>query len=174
MLHLLDATVLIDAHRDYYPIDRVPEFWDWLAYMGSKGFVKIPVEIYEEIKEGKKKDGKEEDKLAEWIKIIDNKNALLLDEEVNVSLVRRVIIVGYAPDLTDNEIEKLGRDPFLIAYALSDRGKRCVVTDEVSKPGKIRANRKIPDVCNSLGVKWCNTFELTRQLDFRTNWKLHI
>ncbi|MCY4508918.1 MAG: DUF4411 family protein [Acidobacteria bacterium] len=30
MLYLLDANVLIDAHRDYYPLGRVPEFWDWL------------------------------------------------------------------------------------------------------------------------------------------------
>ncbi len=30
MLYLLDANVLIDADRDYYPIDRVPEFWDWI------------------------------------------------------------------------------------------------------------------------------------------------
>ena len=30
VLYLLDANVLIDANRDYYPIHRVPEFWDWL------------------------------------------------------------------------------------------------------------------------------------------------
>ena len=49
MLYLLDANVLIDANRDYYPIGRVPEFWDWLAAMGDLGRVKIPQETYEEI-----------------------------------------------------------------------------------------------------------------------------
>ena len=49
MLCLLDANVLIDANRDYYPIERVPEFWDWLVEMGELGRVKIPLEIYEEI-----------------------------------------------------------------------------------------------------------------------------
>ncbi|WP_410001046.1 DUF4411 family protein [Rhizobium leguminosarum] len=27
-MHLLDANVLITAHNLYYPIQRVPEFWD--------------------------------------------------------------------------------------------------------------------------------------------------
>ena len=49
MLYLLDANVLIDANRDYYPIERVPEFWDWLIEKGELGHVKVPVEIYEEI-----------------------------------------------------------------------------------------------------------------------------
>lgn len=37
MLYLLDANVLIDANRDYYPISRVPEFWDWLVHLGHRG-----------------------------------------------------------------------------------------------------------------------------------------
>ena len=49
MLYLLDANVLIDANRDYYPIARVPEFWDWLLEMGRLGRIKIPLEIYEEV-----------------------------------------------------------------------------------------------------------------------------
>ena len=47
MLYLLDANVLIDADRDYYPLERVPEFWDWLVDGGVKGRVKIPLEMYE-------------------------------------------------------------------------------------------------------------------------------
>ncbi len=42
---------MIDANRDYYGIDRVPEFWEWLEYQGSQGKVKIPLEIYEEIRQ---------------------------------------------------------------------------------------------------------------------------
>jgi len=37
MLYLLDANVLIDANRDYYPIARIPEFWEWLVYHGEEG-----------------------------------------------------------------------------------------------------------------------------------------
>jgi hypothetical protein len=41
--------------------------------------------------------------------------ALLLDEAVEVALVQQVVSAGYAPNLSDDEIEKIGRDPFLIA-----------------------------------------------------------
>ena len=163
MLYLLDANVLIDANRDYYSIDRVPEFWEWLIDVGSSGHVKIPLEVYEEIKEGK-------DDLAKWIKESQASEVLLLLEEVDVSLVSHVTDEGYAPDLTDDDVEKIGRDPFLIAYALANQMERCVVTTEVSKPKKQRANRHQPDVCNSLKVLWCNTFEFIRTLNFSTSW----
>ena len=164
MLYLLDANVLIDANRDYYPMTRVPEFWEWLAYVGESGHVKMPVEVYEEIKDGK-------DDLATWAKDGKVEAALLLREEVDVPLVSKVINEGYAPDLTDDDVEKIGRDPFLIAYALSVVGERCVVTTEVSKPKRKRANRHIPDVCVHIGVPWCDTFAMVRALNFSTTWK---
>ena len=41
-LYLLDANVLIDAQRDYYPFEMVPEFWDWLVHMARQGTIKVP------------------------------------------------------------------------------------------------------------------------------------
>ena len=159
MLYLIDANVLIDANRDYYPTDRVPEFWDWLVAMGRRGRVKVPLEIYEEIIAGN-------DALVDWLK--DNKNAMLLDESVSADLVANVVDRGYANDLTDDELEIMGRDPFLIAYALADLGRRCIVTTEASKPNRQRANRHIPDVCSDFDILCIDTFQLIRTLDFRT------
>ncbi len=164
MLYLLDANVLIDANRDYYPLDRVPEFWDWLEHHGAAGVVKVPVEIYEEVRDGT-------DDLATWTKQRSVADALRHPAEAQVDLVARVIAEGYSADLTDTEIVKLGRDPFLVAYALADPGSHCIVTTEGSKPSRIRANRHLPDVARSLGIASCNTFEFTRRLDFRTNWR---
>lgn len=130
MLFLLDANVLIDANRDYYPMDRVPEFWEWLVYMGSQDSVKIPIEVMEELTEGKK------DELTKWAKDSHNKSNLLLNEEAEPYLVAKAINDGYANDLTDDEVEKIGRDPFLIAYSLANSNKRCLVTTEISKPKK--------------------------------------
>ena len=55
MLYLLDANTLIDAKRDYYPIDVVPEFWSWLVFQGQQGKIKIPIEVYEEFSDTKDK-----------------------------------------------------------------------------------------------------------------------
>ncbi len=163
MLYLLDANVLITAKNSYYGFDRVPEFWEWLVHVASHGRVKMPVEIYDEIKDGN-------DALAVWVRDQTNKDALLLDEDVDPQIVARVIDSGYATDLTDVEVEKIGRDPFLIAYALADKD-RCVVATEVSKPTAIRANRRIPDVCKTLGVKCKDTFAFLKALNFTTSWR---
>lgn len=170
MLYLLDANTLIDAKRDYFEFERVPEFWEWIQHQGEVGNIKIPVEIYEEFEEARKADG-ERDELAEWAADPAVKSALLLDEEANPALVSQVITEGYCPDPTDQEIETMGRDPFLVAHALADPENRTVVTTEVSKPAKRRANRKIPDVGRDLGVRCINNFQLLRDLDFRTGWK---
>ena len=52
VLYLLDANVLITAHNTYYAINTVPEFWAWLAHKGQAGDLKIPLENYEEVKDG--------------------------------------------------------------------------------------------------------------------------
>ena len=163
MLYLLDANVLIDANRDYYPLSRVPEFWDWLLECAARKQTKIPMEMYEEVLAGK------DDELTRWLK--GNRDVLLLDEYVDERLVAIVTDVGYAPDLTDEELERVGRDPFLVAYALSDPAERVVVTTEHSRPKRQRANSHLPDVCRDLGVRPCNTYEFIEELDFTTGWR---
>lgn len=160
MVYLLDANVLIVANRQYYPIDRVPAFWDWLLRQGAAGNVKIVEEVFDEFTGGN-------DALTEWAKQQAVEDALLFPESVDVSLLRWVISDGYAPDLTDDEVEQLGRDPFLVAYALRNPRERVVVTLEVSKPSRQRANRHVPDVCRAIGVQCIDTFEMISALDFR-------
>ena len=61
LLFVLDANVLIDANRDYYPIARVPEFWEWLLHQAAQQRIAVPLEIYEELTDGS-------DALADWMK----------------------------------------------------------------------------------------------------------
>jgi hypothetical protein len=149
-LYLLDANVLINANRDYYPVDAVPEYWAWLVALARKGVIKMPLETFEELKGG----NPERDVLRGWAN----------DAEV-ASVLRE-----YATDLTDIEIGEIGKDPFLIAHGLVDTVNRVVVSAETSAPGKKRANRRVPDVCRGLGVRCINAFDLNRELNFRTDW----
>lgn len=160
MLYLLDANILIDAARDYYALDMVPGFWSWLLEMGTRGSVKIPLEVYEEITPMEKL-------FKEWIGSAGTKASLLLDGEVDPSLLQLVLAKGYGDELTEDELETVGRDPFLIAYALKRPDATTIVTSEASKPKKTRANRHVPDVCTSLNVLHCRLFHMTRALGFR-------
>ncbi len=89
----------------------------------------------------------------------------MLSEPTNPAIVQQVLTRGYAADLTDVEIEKIGQDPFLIAAALNGPD-RIVVTRESSRPSAKRANRQIPDVCAMFGVVAITDYELWRRLNF--------
>jgi hypothetical protein len=160
MLYLLDANVLIRAHEDYYPIDRIPQFWTWLLAMADAGQVKMPFEIHAEIAISK-------GDLKDWLTDPYVAKSLLLDAQIDPSDLNRAVSIGYAADLDDSELEKIGQDPFLIGYALPLGAGVTVVTKEVSAPSKQRANRKVPDVCRALGVRCINDFDFYRELDFK-------
>lgn len=102
-MYLLDANTLIHANATYYPISRIPYFWDWLIEQGRAGVCKLPNEIADEITVG-------HGSLSDWLKEADAKAALRLDEAVDVALLRQVVGQGYAPNLNDVETTKIGRD----------------------------------------------------------------
>ena len=49
MTYLLDANVLIRAHEDYYPVDRIPQFCSWLLLEAEIGVIKMPRVIFDEV-----------------------------------------------------------------------------------------------------------------------------
>ncbi|WP_306168617.1 DUF4411 family protein [Halomonas sp. MMSF_3323] len=167
-IYLLDANIIITAHNLYYPVSKVPEFWDWLEFHAKNGSIAIPREIHEEIKGGNDAEH------VRWAKDGARKKLLILDEEFNQDLLERVINEGYAPDLNEVELDRIAMDPVLVAYALADPKNRIVVTNEVSKPSRKRQNRHVPDVCSAVGARCCNVYQMLRDLDFRTNWKSNV
>ncbi|UNP29301.1 DUF4411 family protein [Lysobacter gummosus] len=170
MIYLVDANVLISAARTYYRFEWVPEFWAWLAHHCASGAVKMPIEIFEELKAGTN-DG-ENDALYDWVNTPENKKNILLPSAVDIDLVQHVLDVGYGPNLTDVDTQKIARDPFLIAHALSAADLRRVVTLE-GKAGSESAphKRTIPDACDRVGAISCTPFDMLVALNFSTNWK---
>jgi Domain of unknown function (DUF4411) len=162
MLYLLDASTLINAHNNWYALNRVPEFWRWLLHHAEAGTVKMPTEIFAEVENGN-------DELAAWMKEADHKKALRLTEETDLAKVQAVL-AKYGEDLSEADLIKIGQDPFLIAAALG-HADRCVVTAEVSKSSKQGANRKVPNVCNDCGVLWQSPVDFIKELDFKTDWE---
>ena len=163
MLYLLDANVLIDAIRDYYPLKRVPEFWKWLLNRCRAGEVKIPSEIYNEVVP----PGRRDDELTKWMR--KNRRSIELPEVTRKNEVDHVIRSQYVRNPTLADLDRMRRDPYLIAYANRRSGQRKVVTTEHSRPSTLGANRKIPDVCKALGVPCIDTYKFIRELDFRTD-----
>ena len=107
MLYLLDANTLINAKKLFYPIDRVPEFWDWLIHQGQEHKIKIPAEIYDEFHDTISSNG-EKDDLASWAEQQHVKDALLLEEEADPGLVSYVISDGYVNSPTESDLIAMG------------------------------------------------------------------
>jgi hypothetical protein len=83
-----------------------------------------------------------------------------------MAIVQTVILQGYAPDLDDIELLSLTGASFLVAAAIGGPG-RVVATCEVSRRTQLRAKRKMPDVCATMGIECINGYELWRRLEFR-------
>jgi len=161
-MFFLDTNVLVTAKRDYYPFDRVPEYWDWLLHHAQQGNIKITQHIHDELQG-------HDDELTVWIR--DHKGALLFqggDIDARVGDV----LACYCDDITEAELESLGADPFLIAAGLH---VGCdIVSKEGSKPSAQRANKKVPDVCRTMGVRCINDHTLIRELNFSTDWRAKL
>ena len=166
MLYLLDANVLIEANGDYYPQDRIPQFWLWLARMAQRDIVKAPPVILDEIT-----PNESDEPFTGWFN--QNRRDLQFDEPPSSSMLNRVFLEGYGfaqnADLRQSALAR--NDAQLISYALTDPAARKVVTMEARQSPHetlpLPRNRKIPLVCRLLGIPCINTFELIRELDFR-------
>ncbi len=166
MLYLLDSNVLITANDTYYELERIRPFWDWIRAEAKRNVVKIPREMWDEIR-----PASEDFRL--WLSA--NQVDLAIDEVHSPSLVESVLLNGYGfnrSDVDDIATIEQTNDAILIAYALANRSNRCIVTLEgVQSPDAPHLpkpqNRKIPLVCRRLGVRCIDTFELIRELDFR-------
>ena len=161
MVYLLDSNVLIEANKTYFPLSRFMRFWRWIEEMAKDGLVLMPKEMYFEILVGS-------DQVKKWISDAQVRNHLLLDEEISKDKLEAVLSQGYGMDLSEDERARIGNDAALISYAMECE-HRTVVTKEVSSPGKVRANRRIPDVCRDLGVNCINDYKLYEELDFRVD-----
>ncbi|MCY4288703.1 MAG: DUF4411 family protein [Aestuariivita sp.] len=139
-----------------YPLDLLPKYWEWLLSYAENNAIKVPLEIYEEIED------KKTDLLSGWIKQTDVKKVLQLREEAepdNLKMVRAT----YGENLSEVELETIGADLFLISYAVGNPN-RVIVTNEISRSRRIRANRTIPDICRDLKIEWMPDITLYREL----------
>ncbi len=143
-MYLIDASAFIKAKRHYYQFGRVPQFWTWLQRHAVIGNVKTTFEVFEELV-------RQDDELKDWIK--SYKDDLIVDsDDYDVRIPDVLACYGAKGPLTEADFQQMGADPYLIACAL--HLGFTLVTEEVSRPKSIGANRKIPDICNDLSVQW--------------------
>ncbi|MBI1183261.1 DUF4411 family protein [bacterium] len=158
-IYCLDANVLIQAWQKYYNPKFCPDYWEILIELGKHGRIFIPELVFEEIV-------RTEDDLSKWLKA-SNIPIAKISEQVTKHI--RMILEDY-PLLVDNTKARSLADPWVIAHSLSQNAT--VVTKE-EKVTAINSKRiKIPNVCDGMGVRCINDFQLIDELNI--NFKCSI
>ncbi len=157
-VYLVDADVLMQAHRSYYGFRICPGFWDCLLSNHSRGRILSIDRVKAEITAG--------DALARWVNDTAPEQffAPTNDAHTIASFSRLMGWVQASGQLTDAAKQQFARaaDGWLAAYAHA-HPNHVVVTMEARAPGaKVRV--PLPTVCDEAGVKGVNTFEMLDQL----------
>ena len=160
-IYVVDSNFFIEAHRTTYPLDVAHSFWNKVKQLAEDGKIisvdKVKKELYGH-----------EDALKTWC--VDNLPEDFFKDTTQVMPQYGQIAVWaasrsshYLPHALAEFLDADEADAHIIAYALSDNANTIITTQEISEPN--RKNKvKIPEVCNALGVQYCNTIVMFRQL----------
>lgn len=152
--YCLDANVLIMGWREYYAPSFFPGYWELLSDLGRDEIVFIPQAVADEIT-------RTDDDLSNWLKK-SNIPVHKVNSSVTECLRNLYLANPLHKHLVDNIKQRSLADPWLIAHAMSLGA--CVVTKE-NKETAINTTRiKIPNVCENLGIRCINDFQLIREL----------
>lgn len=163
--YLIDASVLMEAHRRYYRFGVCPGFWECLVWHHKQGVVFSIDRVKKEIDEGK-------DALRHWAK--SNCPATFFvstnSKEIGSSYGE---IITWANAQNRYRPEALAEfatvaDGWLVAYA-GEHGLT-VVTQEVAAP-ESKTEVKVPDVCGAFKVPSIDSFGMLENLKARFTWK---
>jgi len=155
--YCLDANVLIKAWNEYYSPKFFPEYWNLLNKLGEKEIIFLPEMVSEEIT-------RTEDDLAIWLKT-SNIPIRKITEPVTICLQRIYSQNALHKQLVDNIKQRSLADPWIIAHALNENA--IVVTKENKETALNSKRIKIPNVCENMGIRWINDFELMQELDIK-------
>jgi len=145
--YCIDTSALIDLHTNHYPPDIFPGLWKDLESLVYHGLLIAPDEVFQEI--CRKDDG-----LAKWGK--SNRKMFIPLDSDQIQAVSNIL--ERFPGLVDQNKTIPDADPFIIALA------KCrawtVVTSE--RPNNSPDRPRIPNVCNSINVRWITLLEFSR------------
>lgn len=155
---LLDANVLIAAHRQYYAFDLCPGFWKSVqaGYAIKRMFSTRRVQT--ELKAGG-------DVLANWI-AREVPAAFFIDDASIAVTAAYVPMMAWvaSKDFLPAAKAKFATDADGWLIATAKQGDFCLVTHEVRQIGA-KARIPMPNVCEEFGVSYCTTFEMLRELE---------
>lgn len=155
--YLLDANVLITAHRSYYHFDLCPGFWQSIHDGYAVGRIYSTQRVKDELLKGG-------DVLTDWVRATLPAEFFLDDSTAGIAaefapMMAWVAAKGFLPAAQ----AKFAKDADGWLMAASKAEGLCLVTHEGRQEGA-KARVPVPNVCEEFGIEYCNTFEMLREL----------
>ncbi|WP_291563739.1 DUF4411 family protein [Bacteroides sp.] len=157
MAYIFDTNIFIRSKHEM-PMDLWLTFWTKIAGMINSGNVFSNIQVKGEIDKGG-------DELTDWMKV--NVSAgFYIENELDV-MVKYGEVMNWAQSNAVYRLEAVSEfatvaDAYLVATAAA-KGYT-LVTNETADP-QCRRRVKIPDVCNALGVRFCDLNTVLRELN---------
>jgi hypothetical protein len=155
--YLLDANVLITAHRTYYSFDLCPGFWAAIIHGFNDGILFSTERVRKELLCGK-------DVLTTWVTEKLPKQFFIDDSSSDVIKAFTPMmawVVGRKFPAAAQAKFARDADGWLVAAAKT-KGFR-LVTHETRKPDA-KAVVPLANVCDEFSVSYCNTFAMLKSL----------
>ena len=149
-MYCIDASSLINSYNERYPIDVFPKVWVNIDDLIEKGLLIATSIVLDEL--SWKDDG-----IFSWVKEREGQMIVVPDETIQKNHSR---LLERFPHLVSEKSEKTKADTFIIATAQVTES--IVVTQEHPDTNPLKP-KKIPDVCDELGVPHINIVEMFRR-----------
>ena len=168
-MYIMDTNTFITAKNTFYAYDIVPSFWSTLLGMFKTGKVKVIDAVADEIADGK-------DDLTEWFgenikkSADDAGDSYVIQAKQNGTVLQNYqnianLVMQNAQYKESEKSRFLSRaDLWLIAAGKALNAT--IVTQEVLS-GKGTRKVKIPDICQQVGVKYVNLYEMMRAVGIK-------
>ncbi|MFN3605484.1 MAG: DUF4411 family protein [Leptonema sp. (in: bacteria)] len=160
----MDSNVFIEASRRYYAFNFGTKFWDFLVQMAENNILCSVDKVLKEIKEGNVNDPLRqwaENQFARYFLSTENNEVLRHYKEI----VNKVDAnVNYTDNAKMEFMEEKNADAWVIAFAKYKN--LTVVTHESYNPNS-KKKVLIPNVCREFNIKYIDTFEMLKGLNFR-------
>ena len=165
-LLVLDTSVFVQAHRNYYACDICPGFWDLLDYFAQLGLILSIDRVRDEIFAPD-----EPDELTGWAEQTPSGLFTSTSEQAVVGAFKQMQAWSQGNAQFSAEAkEKFAEiaDGWVVAYAKAHTA--VVVTQEVYR-ADVKKRIPIPNVCQAFSVDCIDTFEMLRRLGGKFTWR---
>jgi len=168
MIYLIDSNTFMTAARTFYSFDFGAKFWDFLIQEAQNGNLASIDKVLKEINKGN-------DDLKKWANekflnyFLSTKDNQVIQKYAELMQWTEKQSNHYNRNAIDEFMKEDNADPWLIAYSLAKNreNRDCTIVTFEKENNQIKRKIPIPNVCKAFNIKYCDLFQMLKDLNFK-------